>query len=341
MPEYSDINDYDVYDLGDFPLYFGATLRDAKLAFKKHGKMNENKSNVILFPTFFSGTHKDDEHMIGEGMALDPTKYCIIQVNQLGNGLSSSPSNYPEPYNQGQFPTVTTLDNVNAQYQFVTEYLGVEQLEMVCGYSMGAQQTFQWAAAYPDMMKKIAPWCGTASTTPHNQVFLEGVRSAIKTDQDWNQGFYEEQPRAGLRAVGRVYAGWGLSQQFYYEKSYLEHGFSSLEDFLVGFWEDFFLSKDANNLLSMAKAWQLSDLSMTEGCDSREEALRGIKAEALVMPCETDLYFRSEDVEKETSFIPNAEFRPIPSIYGHFAGIGFNEEDTEFIDRGLKELLEK
>lgn len=340
MTEDTTIQDYEELDLGDFHLQEGATLRKAKLAYKQHGEMNQDKSNVILFPTFFSGTHQDDEHMIGEGMALDPAKYCILQVNQLGNGLSSSPSNYPEPYNQGKFPVITTLDNVRAQYQLVADHFHIDQLEMICGYSMGAQQTFQWAAAYPEKMRKIVPWCGTASTTPHNYVFLEGVKSAITTDAQWQQGFYESHPHEGLRAVGRVYAGWGLSQQFYYEQRYLDHGFSSLEDFLVGFWEAFFLQKDANNLLSMAHTWQRADIARTEGCHSREEALNRITAKALVMPCETDLYFRREDVEREVACMTDAECRPIPSIYGHFAGIGFHEEDTAFINQGIKELLE-
>ncbi|HLQ73054.1 MAG TPA: alpha/beta fold hydrolase [Bacillota bacterium] len=342
MTEYESINDYELFDLGDVVLHEGTTLRGAKLAYKTHGTLNENKDNVIVFPTYYSGTHKDDEYMIGPGMALDPEKYFIIQINQLGNGLSSSPNNMAAPYNQGSFPNVTTLDNVKCQHRLVTEHFGIETIKLVCGYSMGAQQTFQWAAEFPDMVERMAPWCGTASTTKHNYVFLEAVRNAIMTDAAWQGGYYDKQPERGIRTLARVYAGWGVSQPFYYEELYLKHGFSSLEDFLVGFWEGFFLSKDANCLLSMAWTWQHSDIGMTTGCDGdREKALSGIKAKAMILPGETDLYFLASDIEREAALIEGAEFRVVPGVYGHFAGIGFNEPDTQFINDAIQELLDK
>ncbi|MFC5648549.1 alpha/beta fold hydrolase [Paenibacillus solisilvae] len=340
MTEYDLITDYETFNLGDVLLKSGATLRNAKLAYKTHGTLNPNKDNVILVPTFFSGTHKNDEYMIGAGKALDPDKYFIIQLNQLGNGLSSSPSNTPAPYNQGRFPRITILDNVECQHKLVTEKFGIERVALVCGYSMGAQQTFQWAAAYPDMVERIAPWCATASTTPHNFVFIEGFVNALRADAAWNNGFYSQQPNTGLRALARVYAGWGLSQAFYYQRLYLEHGYSSLEDFLIGFWEGNFLRKDANNLLSMAWTWQHGDIGMTPGCDgNREKALSRIKAKAMILPGQTDLYFPVEDIQYEAKFIPNAQVRVIPSIYGHYAGRGLNKSDADFVDQAIKDLL--
>jgi homoserine O-acetyltransferase len=332
--------DYEIYELGDLRLKSGATLRNAKLAYKTHGTLNSNKDNVIVYPTCYSATHRTEGYRIGEGKALDPSKYFIIQINMLGNGLSSSPSNTPMPYDQGRFPNITILDNVECQHKLVTEKFGIERVALVCGYSMGAQQTFQWAASYPDMVERIAPSCGTASTTPHNFVFIEGFKSALRADAAWNNGFYDKQPAAGLRALGRVYAGWGLSQAFYYQKLYLEHGYSSIEDFLISFWEGKFLSIDANDLLAMAWTWQYSDIGMTPGCDgNREKALSRIKAKAMILPGQTDLYFPPEDIKYEAKFIPNAEVRVIPSIYGHFAGGSFNKTDVNFVDMAVRELL--
>ena len=90
------------------------------------------------------------------------------------------------------------------------------------------------------MVERILPFCGSAKTSLHNIVFLEGVKAALQADAAWKRGWYDEQPAIGLRAVGRVYAGWGLSQAFYREKVYLQYGYSSLEDFLIAFWEGFF-----------------------------------------------------------------------------------------------------
>jgi homoserine O-acetyltransferase/O-succinyltransferase len=90
--------DYEIFELGNFTLQEGATLRNAKLAYKTYGALNADKSNVIIYPTWYSGQHYDNEWLIGEGMALDPQKYFIIIPNMIGNGLSTSPSNTPEPY---------------------------------------------------------------------------------------------------------------------------------------------------------------------------------------------------------------------------------------------------
>src|SRR5262249_42446456 len=162
---------------------------------------------------------------------------------------------------------------------------------------MGALQTFHWGALFPDMVERILPFCGSAKCSRHNFVFLEGVKAALQADAAWNEGWYTTKPQRGLRAVGRVYAGWGLSQTFYRENYDLTKlGYSSLEDFLVAFWEGFFLTKDANNLLTMLWTWQNGDLSANELYNGNfAKALGAIKAKAYVMPGQTDLYFPPED----------------------------------------------
>ncbi|MBE9182957.1 alpha/beta fold hydrolase [Oculatella sp. LEGE 06141] len=334
------MTDYKIFELGDFTLQSGATLRNAKLAYKTYGTLNADKSNVIVYPTWYSGQHYDNEWLIGDGMALDPQNYFIIIPNMLGNGLSSSPSNTPQPYNKARFPNVTFYDNVRAQHSLVTEIFDIEKIALVVGWSMGAGQTYQWAVSYPDMVERILPFCGSAKTSLHNIVFLEGVKAALQADVAWKGGWYDEPPTTGLRAVGRVYAGWGLSQAYYREKVYLQQGYSSLEDFLVEFWEGFFLKKDANNLLTMLWTWQNGNIGNTPGFDGNfEKALGAIKAKAIVMPAEMDLYFPPEDNEYEVKFMPNAELRVIKSVWGHFAGGGANPVDTQFIDDHLKTLL--
>jgi homoserine O-acetyltransferase len=205
---------------------------------------------------------------------------------------------------------------------------------------MGAQQTFQWGASYPGMVERILPFCGSARTSPHNFVFLEGVKAALTADAAFEGGWYDEPPTTGLRAFARVYAGWALSQAFYREDVYLEHGYSSLEDYLIAFWEGNYVGKDANDLLAMLWTWQHADVGASPGFDGDlDAALGAIGAKAIVMPGETDLYFPPEDNEYEVSHMPNAELRPIPSIWGHFAGSGRNPEDVRFIDDALRELL--
>jgi homoserine O-acetyltransferase/O-succinyltransferase len=334
--------DYELYDLGDVILQSGATIRDCKLAYKTFGVLNAKKDNVVVYPTWYSGQHYDNEWLIGAGMALDPANYFIVIPNMIGNGLSSSPSNTPEPYNAARFPNVTAYDNVILQHRLMTEKFNVEKIKLVIGWSMGALQTFHWGALFPDIVERILPFCGSAKCSRHNFVFLEGVKAALTADAAFNDGWYKEKPAKGLRAMARVYAGWGFSQSFYRENLDIKAlGYSSLEDFLVAFWEGFFLPKDPNNLLAMLWTWQNGDISANDKFKGDfDKALGAIKAKAFVMPGQTDLYFPPEDSQYEVSKMPSAEYRPIPSIWGHFAGgPGTNPVDVKFLDKAIKELL--
>ena len=333
--------DYEIFDLGDVVLQGGATLRDAKLAYKTYGELNADKSNAIVYPTWYSGRHWDNEWLIGEGMALDPANYFIIVPNMLGNGLSSSASNTPPPYDKARFPNVTFWDQVQQQHRLVTEKFGIETLPLVTGWSMGAGQTYQWAVSFPDMVQRACPFCGSSKTSEHNIVFLEGVKGALTADAVFNNGWYDEKPAKGLRAAARVYAGWGFSQAFYWDQVYKEMGYSDLEDFLVAFWEGFFLDRrDPNNLLTMLWTWQNGDIGQTPGFDGDHvKALNSIRAKTIALPAEKDLYFPPEDEEYASQFIPNGEFDVIPGVWGHFAGGGANPVDTKYIDDVLKKLL--
>lgn len=163
--------DAQIFELGDFTLQSGVTLRDARLAYKTFGKLNDDKSNVVVYPTWYSGWHTDNEWLVGtDKKALNPDEWFIVIPNMLGNGLSTSPSNAQVPYDHARFPLVTFYDQVEAQHALLTA-LGVSSIELVTGWSMGAGQTYQWAVSYPEMVQRAAPFCGSSVTAPHNKVF--------------------------------------------------------------------------------------------------------------------------------------------------------------------------
>ena len=336
--------DYEVFDLGDVTLQHGATLRDAKLAYKTYGELNADKSNAIVYPTWYSGRHWDNEWLIGDGMALDPVKYFIIVPNMLGNGLSSSPSNTPPPYDAARFPDVTFYDQVEQQHKLVTSF-GIETLPLVTGWSMGAGQTYQWAVSYPDMVQRACPFCGSSKTSEHNVVFLEGVKAALTADPAFTDGRFVTRPSAGLRAMGRVYAGWAMSHAFYRDEVWREAGFSALEDYLAGSWDGAFARRDANDLLAQIGIWQRGDISRCpEFGGDMDRALAAIKARVLLMPGQTDRYFDVRDNEDELGRLVNAqsaELHPIPSIHGHRAGNPVNNpRDLAFIHAEISALLQ-
>jgi homoserine O-acetyltransferase len=334
------VADYNVFEAGDVTVQGGETLVGAKLAYRTYGTLSSARDNAIIYPTRIMGRHSDNEFLIGEGRALDTQCYYIIVPNLLGNGLSSSPSNTPPPLDRANFPDFTIYDNVVLQHRLVTEVLGVEDIALAVGWSMGAQQVYHWAALYPGMVKRIAPIAGSARTSPHNYVFLEGMKAALQADSAWKGGRYDEPPVTGLRAIGRAWAGWGFSQAFYREERYRDLGYQSVDDFIVGYWEAMMLQRDANNMLSQMRAWQKSDISANDVHGGNFEAALGtITARAYVMPGATDLYFTPEDAAYEVRNMPNAELRVIPSVWGHAVGGGRNPQDLAFIEANIRELL--
>lgn len=334
--------DYEMYTLGDFKLQSEQTLPNAFIAYKTYGALNTDKSNAIVYPTWFAGQHSDNEWLIGEDKALDPNKYFIIVPNMFGNGLSSSPSNTPAPFDRGNFPIVTVLDNVRAQYQLITEKFGIRKVALVVGWSLGALQTFQWGASYPEMVERIAPFGGPAKTRPHAQVMLQSLITALQADANWNRGFYDQPPTIGISAMGRVYAPWGFSQAYYAEELYQTLGFPTLDHYLKDHWDQAFQTYDANDLIAMLRTGIHADISANPVDNGNfEQALSRIAARAYVMPGSTDLFFPPEDSAYEVKHMPNADFQPIVTKWGHCFGIGLNAQDSNAIDDHLRKLLKE
>ena len=330
-----------VFSAGNVALQSGRTFRNMRLVYKTFGTLNADKSNVILYPTSYSAQHHDTEFMVGVGGALDPAKYFIVIPNLFGNGLSSSPSNTPWPDTGSRYPDVTCFDAVQVQRRMLTELWGIDRLALVYGWSMGALQAYHWAALFPDAVERIAVVCGAARCAPHNHVFIEGAKSALMADPAYRDGVFAEKPVRGFRAMGRVYAGWALSQTFYREELWRSLGATSLEDYLVTFWETNFARRDPADLLAQFWTWQQADISanaLYQGDLPR--ALAAISARTLLMPGDHDLYFQVDDNRLELTHLRHAQLAPIPSVWGHRAGNPVNQaEDRAFIEAHVKALL--
>ena len=333
--------DYELFELGDLELQCGKRLPQAKIAYKTYGQLAADRSNLILYPTSYGAQHGDTEWLIGPGRVLDPGKWFIVIANMFTNGLSTSPSNCVHECRSGHWPAMTHVDNVRAQRRLLREVFAVERIALVYGWSMGAQQALHWGALYPHEVARICAVCGSAKTSPHNLVFLEGVKAALTCDAAWRDGWFQARPERGLRAMGRVYAGWALSQAFYRERLYERFGVSSIEDYMVRFWEANFLRRDANDLLAQLEIWARSDISANEIYrNDLRAALGAIEARSIIMPGLSDLYFTAEDSRREWAMMPNAEFRPIESHFGHRAGNPTHcKEDEAVLAAAVRDLL--
>ena len=329
---------YELHDIGTLELEEGGTLRGCKLAVATHGTLNAAKDNAILVPTWYSGTSKIIEQVyIGKGRALDPHKYFIVVVNQIGSGLSSSPHNAAEP---ADFPKVRIGDDVRAQHKLVTERFGITQLALVVGGSMGAQQTYEWAVRYPEMVKRAAPIAGTAKNTEHDFLFTESLVEAITSDPAFNGGRYAQSSdvAAGLKRHAKLWAVMGWSTEFYKRGRPAALGFATVREFIDNFMTGYFGPMDPNDLLCMAWKWQRGDVSRLAGGDLKA-ALARITARTFVMPIDADMFFPPRDCEAEQKMISGSEFRPIRSIDGHLALFGTDPECLAQVDMHLKELL--
>jgi homoserine O-acetyltransferase len=305
-----------IFELGDVPLQSGETLSGAKLAWKTYGTLAPARDNVILYPTCYTATHNSQEWLIAPDGILNPERYFIITPDMFGNGLSSSPSNH-----QTYPKLVTSTDNVRAQKRFLSERFGIEKLACVYGFSMGAQQAYHWAALYPALVERAIIVCGTAKTSPHNKVFLEGLLAILQAaPEHLGDGRFSATPHAALRAFARVYAGWCMSQDWYRAGLHLATA-TSLTDFLDREWEPGFTEHHAADLYAQAKTWEAGDISANELYNhDLPAALSAISAKILLMPGETDLYFRLADNAAELPHLKHAALTPIPGIWGHAAG---------------------
>lgn len=150
--------DYELIIIGQLDLEEGGSIPDCQLAVATFGELNAARDNAILITTWFSGTHQIFRDVyIGPEHALDPEKYFIVCINQIGSGLSTSPHNASGP-NAGiamsAFPKVRIGDDIVAQERLLREHFGIEELQLVTGGSMGAQQTYEWAVRFPEKVKR-------------------------------------------------------------------------------------------------------------------------------------------------------------------------------------------
>ncbi|UBV45376.1 alpha/beta fold hydrolase (plasmid) [Deinococcus taeanensis] len=327
-----------VFALGDFQAERGGVIVDARLAWQTHGTLNAARDNVIVYPCSYTATHEGQRWLIGPDGVLDPDRWFIVIPDMFSDGLSSGAADTP-----GYPPLVTLRDNVLAQSRLLEEVFGIEQIAAVYGFSMGAMQAYHWAALFPERVQRAVVVCGSARTALHNQVFLSGLlRTLEAAPEHLGHGRFAEEPRAALKAFGHIYAAWGLSQDFYRAELFRTVlGYPDLESYLQAEWVEGFGRCRAANLYAQAMSWLHGDISANTlyGGDLRR-ALRGIQARVLLMPSETDLYFRVADNAAELTDLHAGSLRPIPGIWGHRAGspAGLTEE-LAFLKRAVRDWL--
>ena len=164
-------------ELGDLTLESGEVLQDAKLGYRSAGRLNADRSNVILFPTWFTGT--TEELFTSDAVApVDTSRFFLVAVDAFANGVSSSPSNSTS-HPGVSFPRVTIGGMVRAQHRLLTEVLGVSRLHAVMGISMGGMQVVEWVSAYPDVVDRAVPIVGSPRLASYDLLLWETQLAAL------------------------------------------------------------------------------------------------------------------------------------------------------------------
>jgi homoserine O-acetyltransferase len=324
-----------------FQFESGVTLPNVKIVYATYGRLDAARDNAVLAPSHYMADHNGYNWLLGAGQALDTTRYFVVATEMFGNGHSSSPSNTPEPFHGPRFPAVSIRDNVRIVHQLLTDSLHLTHLRAIVGFSMGAQQAFQWTVSYPDFADRIVATAGTAKCYPHGAVRLEGQIAALEADAAFQAGDYTAEPMRGIRAFGTVWAAWLFSQEWWRRELWrsdtsLGH---STDEVLSRIVADF-TQNDANDMILQARVWENHDIGRTAGMSGDvERALRAIRVPVLYMPSETDLYFPLGDAQYEAKFIPHVTLAPVPSLWGHPAGAGASPDDLAFLNRSIDAFL--
>lgn len=162
-------------------------VHDFRIGYRTLGKLNADKSNAILWPTWLGGRSEELLQFIGLGNVVDRGKYFVILVDSIGNGISTSPSNSSSQLRM-KFPKFTVRDMVESEHRLVTEVFRLGHLRAVMGLSMGGMQAFEWAVVYPEFMDLTVPMAGSPQSTSYDKLLWASEINAIELDPAWNNG---------------------------------------------------------------------------------------------------------------------------------------------------------
>ena len=358
---------------GGLTLSNGEKLSPVTIAYETYGTLNREKSNAVLINHALSGSahaagyHSTDDAnpgwwdlYIGPGKAFDTNTYFIICSNVIGgcSGSTGPASINPaagKPYGL-DFPMVTILDMVNAQYELI-RHLGIKKLLSVSGGSMGGMHALQWTLSYPEMINSCIAIATSASLSAQGIAFNEVGRQAIFNDPSWNNGRYydDENPRAGLslaRMIGHITY---LSEKHMHEKfgrkfqnsgakdknlsseymveSYLKHqGVKFVERF------------DANSYIYITRAIDHFDLKEDYG-GSLISAFENVMANYLIISFTTDWLYPSGNAKDIVKALrvngKNVNYTDIVTDNGHDAFLLPNDIMGKNISNFLKNEFKK
>ncbi|MGB3070441.1 MAG: alpha/beta fold hydrolase [Ottowia sp.] len=294
------------FDLGPFAFEQGGQIDSLRIGYAAHGQLNAARNNLLLVLPGTANTRHSADGYIGPGKAFDTDRYFVVATDAIGAGTSSKPSDGL----RSEFPRYTVRDMARAQHAFMAAAFGVHQAAVVAGASMGAFQALEWAIHYPDSLGSAILMVPAARTGNIMRAVVRVALEAVRLDPAWNGGHYSQPPLHGLRAAGRLYFPWTVTD------AYLESlSESAVEEELQGTvaratqW-------DAWDFIRRYEASAGHDIGIPFGGDMAQ-ALSRIAARMLILPSSTDRLLPLDSARIIASHVAHARYVEVPSDRGH------------------------
>ena len=298
--------DEQTFDIGPFTFEQGGRIDSLRIGYTTHGRLNTARDNLLLVLPGTANTRHSADGYIGPGRAFDTERYFVVATDAIGAGTSSKPSDGLA----GAFPRYTVRDMVRAQHAFMTAAFGVRHAAFVAGASMGAFQTLEWAIHYPDSLGGAILMVPAARTGNVMRAVVRAALEVVRLDPAWNEGRYTQQPLKGLKAAGRLYFPWTVTD------AYLERlNASVLEEELQGTVSRA-VQWDAWDFIRRYEASAGHDIGVPFGGDMAQ-ALSHVTARMLILPSATDRLLPVGSARTIAGHVKHARYVEVPGERGH------------------------
>jgi len=330
-----------VFAMGALALESGETIVDFRQSFVVHGALNATRTNAVLVCPALAATHHRLDFLIGPGRALDPARWCVVVVDPIGNGLTTSPSNSAAQPGM-RFPHFVLRDMVAAQRRLLVEHLGIERVHAVVGASMGGMQALQWAVSCPRSVERIVAMTPMAKTAPWAVLVTETARSCLCADPAWRgeAAGFDARPERGWRA----YTGLMNALLMRTPAAVDALGLARCAD--AHRWFDDLVAQqsaigfDAHDYLYQSRAYEAHDVGTTPGFGGDSAAaLASVTASALVVAPPLDLFNPAPAARAAAAAMAHARFVEIPSQQGHLAATSTRGDDAAFLNATIGAFL--
>jgi homoserine O-acetyltransferase len=313
-------------NIGDLKLQNGGVIRQCRVGYRTFGKLNSDKSNVVVVPTWAGGTTEQLVSSFGPRRLVDSSQYFVIAIDALSNGVSSSPSNSRlQP--RMHFPKFTLRDTIESQHQLLTKVLHIDRVKAIVGISMGGMQTFQWVVSYPEFMEKAVPIVGSPRLAAYDLVHWQAQIESLMRDRDWKGGNYAVNPSREVDfAFGEILL---TSPDDYNRRKTREQALADLAKARRD-------TKrfDANDKIRQTQAMMQLDVSREFG-GSLERAAKAVKAKLLIVVAKRDHVVTPGPATEFASFA-GAKLLDLQGDCGHLAtgceSKRLNEAVAEFLN---------